>query len=66
MVLYRIILVPLAKELRVADPGILYPAYAYDAAFDGLARQSAQLLKLFMKRGHLSTLIHLFYRIELP
>ena len=37
MVLYGIILVPLAEELRAADPGLLYPFYADGAAFDGLA-----------------------------
>ena len=51
MVLYRITLVPLAEELRAADPGILSPFYADDVAFDGSARRSAQLLKLLMKRG---------------
>ena len=51
MVLYGITLVPLAEELRAADPGLLSPYYADNAAFDGLARQSAQLLKLLMKRG---------------
>ena len=51
VVLYRIILVPLAKELIAADPGILSPLHADDVSFDGLARQSAQLLKLSMKRG---------------
>ena len=51
MVLYGITLVPLAEELRAADLGILYPFYADDAAFDGLTRRSAQLLKLLMKRG---------------
>ena len=51
MVLYGIILVPLADNLRAADPGILSPFYADDAAFDGLARRSAQLLKLLMNRG---------------
>ena len=30
---------------------LLSPFYADDAAFDGLARHSAQLLKLLMKRG---------------
>ena len=42
MVMYGINLVPLSKELRVADPGILYPFYADDVVFDGLARRSAQ------------------------
>ena len=51
MVLYGITLVPLSEELRAADPGLLFPFYADDAAFDGSAQQSAQLLKLLMKRG---------------
>ena len=38
MVLYGITLIPLAKELKSADPGLLSPFYAYDAAFNGLAR----------------------------
>ena len=33
------------------DLGILSPFYADDAAFDGSAQQSAQLLKLIMDRG---------------
>ena len=51
MVLYRITLVPLAEELRLVDPGILSPFYTDNEAFDGSAQQSAQLLKLLMKRG---------------
>ena len=51
MVLDGIILVHIAKELRAEDPGILYPFYADDAAFESSERQSAQLLKLLMKRG---------------
>ena len=51
MVLYRIALVPLAEELRLADPGLLSPFYADDAAFDGSERHSAQLLKMLMERG---------------
>ena len=51
MVLYRITLVPLAEELRVADLGLSSLLYADDVALDGLAQQSAQLLKLLMKRG---------------
>ena len=35
MVFYGITLVPLAEELRAADPGLLSPFYADDAAFDG-------------------------------
>ena len=49
--MYGITLVPLADELREADPGLLSPFYADNAAFDGSARQNAQLLKLLMKRG---------------
>ena len=51
MVLYGINLVPLVEKLRAADPGILSPFYADDAPFDGSARQSAQLLKMLMKKG---------------
>ena len=51
MVLYGITLVPLAEELRAADPGLLSPFYVDDAAFNGRARRSAQLLKMLMKRG---------------
>ena len=51
MVLYGINLVPLAEDLRAADPGFLSTFYADDAEFDGSAQQSAQLLKLLMKRG---------------
>ena len=51
MVLYRITLVPLEEELRAADPGLISPFYADNTAFDGLARRSAQLLKLLIKRG---------------
>ena len=51
MILYRITLVPLAEELQVAEPGLLSPFYADDAAYDGLERRSAHLLKLLMKRG---------------
>ena len=51
MVLYGITLVPLAEELRAADPGLLSPFYADDVAFNGLARRSTQLLNMLMKRG---------------
>ena len=51
MVLYGITLVPLTKELRAADTGLLSPFYADDAAFDGLVRRIAQLLKMLMRRG---------------
>ena len=49
--MYGITLVPLAEELTTADPGLLSTFYADDAASDGSARRSAQLLKLLMKRG---------------
>ena len=51
MVLHRTTLVPLAEELRAADPGLLSSFYMDDAAFGGLARQKSQLLILLMKRG---------------
>ena len=51
MVLYGITLIPLADELRAADPGLHSPFYADDVAFDGLARRISQLLKLLMKKG---------------
>ena len=51
MILYGITLVPLANELKAADPGLLSPFYADDAAFDGSSQLSAQLLKLLLKRG---------------
>ena len=51
MVLYGINLSPLSEELQAADPGLLSTFYADDAAFDGLARRSAQPLKLLTKRG---------------
>ena len=51
MVLYRITLIPLVKELRAADPGHLSPFYAEDADFDVSKQRSAQLLKLLMKMG---------------
>ena len=51
MFLGGITLVPLVEDLRVAYPGLILPFYADDAGFGGSARQSAQLLKLLMKRG---------------
>ena len=49
--MYGITLVPLTEELRAAYIGILSLFYADDAAFEGSARRSAQLLMLLMKRG---------------
>ena len=51
MVLYGITAVPLAEELRAADPGLLSTLNVDDVAFDGLSRRSAHLLNLLMKRG---------------
>ena len=51
MVLYEIILIPLAEELRAGNPGMLSPFYVDDVAFDSSARRSAQLLNMLMKRG---------------
>ena len=51
MVLYVNLLFPLMKELRDADPTLLSPFYANDAAFDVLARRSAAQLKLLTDRG---------------
>ena len=48
MVLYGITIVPLAEEISAADPGLLSSLYADKGAFNGLARHSAQLLKIFM------------------
>ena len=50
MVIYGTTLIPLAKELSEADPGIVSPFYADDATFDGSERRSAQLIKLLMKK----------------
>ena len=49
MVLNRITIFPLAKEFRAAYTGMLYLFYVDDAAFDGLAQHSAQLLKLLWR-----------------
>ena len=51
MVLYGITLVPLEEYLMDADPTLLSPFYANDAAFDGLARRSAAYMRLLMNRG---------------
>ena len=50
MVLYRITLIYLTKELRAGGPRLISPFYVENVAFDGLAQCSAQLLKLLMKR----------------
>ena len=41
VVLYGITLIPLAEELRVADPGLLSQFHTEDAAFDRLAQKIA-------------------------
>ena len=70
MVLYGITPVPLAKELRAADPGLLSPFYADYAAFDGSARRSAQLLKLLIKmvpdQGYFPDLYKSFFILDNP
>ena len=51
MVLYGITLVPLAEELRDEYPTLLYPFYANNASYDGLARRSLAQLRLLMHQG---------------
>ena len=48
MALCGITPIPLVKEIQAADPQIITPFYADDAAFDRSARRSAELLKLLM------------------
>ena len=48
--MYGINLIRIAEELRAADPGLFSLFYADNAAFDGLARRSAHLLNMLMKR----------------
>ena len=62
MVLYGITLNPIAEEIRAAELGLLLTFYADDAAFEGLLRQSAQLLKLLMKRGLDRVYLHKPYK----
>ena len=50
MVLYVIALVPLARDLRAAEQGLLFPFHADGAAFDGSAQKSAQILNLLMEK----------------
>ena len=51
VVLYDITLVPLSEELRDADPTLLLPFYADDAAFEGSSRRSAAQLQLMIYQG---------------
>ena len=51
MVLYGITPIPLSKELRAADLGLLSPFYVDDATFDGLSQLSVYLLNLLMEKG---------------
>ena len=51
MVIFGITIIHLAGGLQVAEPGLLTPFYADDAAFDGSARRSAHILKLLMDMG---------------
>ena len=51
MVLYGIKLVPLAEEHMDENPTLISPFYAKDAAFHGLAMQSADQLHLLIDQG---------------
>ena len=51
MVPYGITLDPLTKDLRDADPRLISPFYANDAAFEGLVRRSTAKVCLLMERG---------------
>ena len=51
MVLYRITLAPLSKEIWAADPVILTPLYSDNAAFGGLDRKSDRLTRLLLEWG---------------
>ena len=51
MVLYGITLVPLAEELKDADPTLLSPLYTNYVMFDGLARRRVVQLRLLMDLG---------------
>ena len=48
--LYAINLVPMAKETREADLGLLTLFYAYGVEFDGLSLRSTHLMKLLLER----------------
>ena len=70
MVLYRITLVPLIKDLKESYSGLPSPFYADDAAFDRSTRRSAQLIKMLMlrgaKRGYLPQLSKLLFISDTP
>ena len=51
VLLYGITLVTLVEDLRDVDPTLLYPFYADDMVFDGLARRSVAQLLLLMDRS---------------
>ena len=51
MVLYGITLVPLAEDLRDADPTLLSPFYYNYAAFYGSERRIMEQLRLLVHRG---------------
>ena len=51
VVVYVITPIPLGQDLWAAGTGLISPFYVNDAAFDRLARRSAQLLNLLMERG---------------
>ena len=51
MVLYGLPIISLPNALRAADPGVLHPWYADNAAMRGTARQNAKLLCALMLKG---------------
>ena len=51
MLLYGITITPLEEDMRDADPTLLSPFNADDAAFDGSERRSAAQLKLLTEQG---------------
>ena len=51
MVLYVLSLFPLDEAMRAADPGVLQPWYADDAAIRITARNNSKLLRAFMEKG---------------
>ena len=51
VVLYGITLVPLAEELRAADPGRLTPFYTENVELYGLEWRSSHILKLIVYKG---------------
>ena len=61
MVLYEITPIPIAEELWAADPGILTPFNANDAAFDKSARRSSHILTLILEMVYFSKPANLLF-----